>query len=125
MASSIRWVSTDCADPYRLSQFYAAVTGWTPDGEPGDEECAVLPPAPGHPGLLFLQVPEPKAIKNRVHLDLQPDDRTRDEEYDRVLGLGATLLADRRRSDGGGWLVLADPEGNEFCINTSPAERAG
>jgi predicted enzyme related to lactoylglutathione lyase len=70
-------------------------------------------------------VPEPKAGKNRVHLDLQPRDRTRDEEYHRVLGLGATLLADRRRTDGGGWLVLADPEGNEFCINTSPAERAG
>jgi predicted enzyme related to lactoylglutathione lyase len=124
MASSIRWVTTDCADPYRLSQFYATVTGWTPDGDPDDEECAVLPPAPDHPGLLFIRVPEPKVGKNRLHLDLQPRDRTRDQEFERVIALGATLLDDRRRPDGGGWLVLADPEGNEFCINTSPAERA-
>jgi predicted enzyme related to lactoylglutathione lyase len=124
MVSSIRWVSVDCADAYTLSRFYAAVTGWSPDEEdrPGHEECAVLPPVPGHPGLLFTQVPESKAGKNRLHLDLQPRDHTRDEEVERVVALGARVLFDRR-GKGGGWVVLADPEGNEFCMNTSPAER--
>jgi predicted enzyme related to lactoylglutathione lyase len=124
VTSSIRWISVDCADPYPLSRFYAAVTGWAPDeeDEPGHDECAVLPPAPGHPGLLFTRVPEAKTGKNRLHLDLQPLDRTRDEEVERVVGLGATVLADRR-GDGSGWVVLVDPEGNEFCLNTSPAER--
>jgi hypothetical protein len=68
MASSIRWISIDCADPYPLSQFYGAVTGWATDAEdqPGHDECAVLSPAPGHPGLLFTRVPEPKTGKNRM-----------------------------------------------------------
>jgi predicted enzyme related to lactoylglutathione lyase len=124
MTSSIRWISIDSADPYPLSRFYAAVTGWQPDpeDEPGHDECAVLPPSPGHPGLLFTRVPEPKAGKNRLHLDLQPLDRSRDEEVERVVALGATVLADRR-GGGLGWVVLTDPEGNEFCMNTSPAER--
>jgi Glyoxalase-like domain len=69
-------------------------------------------------------VPEPKTVKNRVHLDLMPTDRTRDEEVERLLGIGATLVADHRRPDGTGWVVLADPEGNEFCIERSAAERA-
>jgi hypothetical protein len=70
-------------------------------------------------------VPEGKVVKNRLHLDLQPTDRTRDEEVDRVVGLGATVLADHRGPKRTGWIVLADPEGNEFCVNTSPAERGG
>jgi predicted enzyme related to lactoylglutathione lyase len=53
-----------------------------------------------------------------------PTDRTRDEEVERLLGLGATLVADHRRPDGSGWAVLADPEGNEFCVERSAAERA-
>lgn len=66
--------------------------------------------------LLFISVPDRKKVKNRVHLDLRPVDRTREEEVDRVLSLGATQLADYRRPDGSGWITLADPEGNEFCI---------
>jgi Glyoxalase-like domain len=69
-------------------------------------------------------VPEAKTVKNRVHLDLEPDDRTRDQEVERLLGIGATLVDDQRRPDGRGWVVLADPEGNEFCVERSPAERA-
>ncbi len=63
-------------------------------------------------------------MKNRLHVDLQPTDRTRDEEVARLLGIGATLYADHRRPDGKGWAVLADPEGNEFCVERSDAERA-
>jgi hypothetical protein len=78
----------------------------------------------GQPCLLFIQVPESKSVKNRAHLDLMPTDRSRDEEVDRLLGLGGTLFADHRRPDGTGWAVLADPEGNEFCVERSAAERA-
>ncbi len=69
-------------------------------------------------------MPEAKTLKNRVHLDLQPEDRTRDEEVTRLLGLGARLVDDRRRPDGRGFAVLADPEGNEFCVEPSAAERS-
>jgi predicted enzyme related to lactoylglutathione lyase len=57
-----------------------------------------------------------KQVKNRVHLDLRPADCTREQEVERVLALGASYLADHRRPDGSGWITLADPEGNEFCI---------
>jgi len=69
-------------------------------------------------------VPEPKQVKNRVHLDLVPLERRRDEEVDRLLCIGARVVADKRRPDGAGWVVLADPEGNEFCIERSDVERA-
>jgi len=59
-----------------------------------------------------------------VHLDLRPTDRTREEEVERLLALGATQVADRRTPDGFGWVVLADPEGNEFCVLRSDAEVA-
>jgi Glyoxalase-like domain len=55
-------------------------------------------------------------VKNRVHLDLRPVDRTREQETERILALGASQRADHRRPDGSGWITLADPEGNEFCI---------
>ena len=64
---------------------------------------------------MFLKVPEAKSVKNRMHMCLRPTDRTRDEEIERLLGLGATLVNDLRKPDRG-WAVLADPEGNEFCI---------
>ncbi|MGH8891076.1 MAG: VOC family protein, partial [Acidothermaceae bacterium] len=66
--------------------------------------------------LLFIDVPDDKVVKNRVHLDLRPTDRTREEEVARLLELGAVQLADFRRPDGSGWITLADPEGNEFCV---------
>ena len=62
-------------------------------------------------------------VKNRVHLDLRPTARSRDEEVTRLLGIGASLVDDQRQADGTGWVVLADPEGNEFCIERSARER--
>jgi catechol 2,3-dioxygenase-like lactoylglutathione lyase family enzyme len=120
-------ITFDCADPYAQVQFWSQVTGYQEDPEnpnqPGYPEGFLAGPD-GQPGLLFIPVPEPKTVKNRVHLDLMPTDRTRDEEVERLLGIGATLVADHRRSDGTGWVVLADPEGNELCIERSAAERA-
>jgi predicted enzyme related to lactoylglutathione lyase len=71
----------------------------------------------------MLDVAEGKAVKNRVHLDLQPD-TTRDEEVARLVGLGATVVDNQVKPDGKGWVVMADPEGNEFCVERSAAERS-
>jgi predicted enzyme related to lactoylglutathione lyase len=116
MASRVRWIDVDCADPYELSGFWAEVIGHPrhPEDEPGDDECAIL--ISGQTGMLFQRVPEGKSVKNRIHLDISPTDRTREEELERLLALGATILDDRRREDGTGWVVMADPEGNEFCL---------
>jgi catechol 2,3-dioxygenase-like lactoylglutathione lyase family enzyme len=126
MTLRIDHTTIDCHDAFALSSFWAQVLGFThvPDdpNEPGDEECMIIDPA-GRQKVLFIQVPEAKRVKNRVHFDLVPTDRTRDEEIGRVLTLGATPLDDRRQLDGTGWLVLADPEGNEFCILRSDPER--
>ncbi|MFI1617375.1 VOC family protein [Streptomyces lydicus] len=123
MTSLIRHVTIDCTDAYRLARFWAeALDGsLAEDDFPGDPEATVT--AAGG-ALLFLSVPDAKTVKNRVHLDLQPQDRSRDEEVERLLALGATLVADHRRPDGTGWATMADPEGNEFCVERSAAERA-
>jgi catechol 2,3-dioxygenase-like lactoylglutathione lyase family enzyme len=127
MTARVRNITFDCADPYRLARFWSQVTGLQEDPEdpnlPEDQEAALVGPD-GQANLLFIRVPEAKTVKNRVHLDLMPTDRTRDQEVERLLGLGATLVADHRRPDGSGWAVLADPEGNELCIERSAAERA-
>ena len=125
MTSRVRHITFDCTgDPYDVATFWGQVLGRPlhEDDKPGDPAAIVL--TEDGPDLLFLTVPEKKTVKNRVHLDLQPADRTRDEEVERVLGLGATLVADHRNPDGTGWAVLADPEGNEFCVERSAAERA-
>jgi hypothetical protein len=77
----------------------------------------------GTPKLLFIRVPEGKAGKNRVHLDVQPTERTRDQEVEWLLGLGARVFEDHRKPDGTGWVTMGDPEGNEFCVERSAAER--
>jgi predicted enzyme related to lactoylglutathione lyase len=120
MTSKIRHVTVDSADAYALAAFWSQVLGQPLHEEDnrGDPEALIE-----GAGLLFVTVPEPKTVKNRVHLDLQPQDRTRDEEVERLLGLGATLVDDQRREDGTGWAVLSDPEGNEFCVERSAAER--
>lgn len=123
MASTVTNVAIDCANAYQLARFWAEVTGQPvdPEDEPGDPETAVT--LPGGPVLYFNEVPEPKSTKNRVHLCLRPD-TTREEEVRRLLGLGASLVADHRKPDGWGWAVLADPEGNEFCVLLAESERA-
>ncbi|MBO3734101.1 VOC family protein [Glycomyces niveus] len=125
MVSSINQVTFDARDGYALSQFWAQVTGYTEHPKypnaPEDEEN-FIGPGGGHPGLLFINVPEGKTVKNRLHLDITPD-TTRDEEVERLLALGATVYEDHRRPDGTGWVTMLDPEGNEFCVERSKAER--
>jgi hypothetical protein len=115
MASSVHNIVFDCADPYVLAQFWSTVTGQplAADDYPDDPEASIA--QPGGPTLFFCAVPEPKLVKNRVHVCLRPEGSP-DAEVDRLLGLGASLVADRRTQDGGGLVVLADPEANEFCV---------
>jgi len=122
MTVRIRTITFDCRDPYLLAGFWSQVTGFGEDPDntnhPDDPEGLLLAPD-GSANLLFVRVPEAKQVKNRVHLDLTADNSTpqaRDAEVERVIALGATLIDDHRRPDGKGWVVLADPEGNEFCI---------
>ncbi|MET7505722.1 VOC family protein [Streptomyces albidoflavus] len=123
MTSRVRHITLDSHDPYAQGQFWAHALGGSVDDEdlPGDPEALVHSEGAT---LLFVTVPETKTLKNRVHLDLQPEDRTRDEEVTRLLSIGARLVDDRRRPDGRGFAVLADPEGNEFCVEPSAAERS-
>ena len=126
MASRASNFCIDAHDPWAQTLWWSKVLeDFTlpedDDQGPGDEECGLVGPDDRY--LLFLKVPEAKTVKNRMHICLRPTDRSRDEEVDRILGLGATMFDDRRNGDKG-WAVLADPEGNEFCVLTPyrPAE---
>ncbi|MEV5396789.1 VOC family protein [Streptomyces cellulosae] len=123
MVSTVANMAIDCANPYEPACFWSEVTGQPVDPEdgPGDTETAIT--LPNGTALYFNQVPEPKTAKNRLHLCLRPD-TSRDAEVERLLALGASLVADHRRPDGWGWAVLGDPEGNEFCVLLAEAERA-
>jgi catechol 2,3-dioxygenase-like lactoylglutathione lyase family enzyme len=127
MTARISHVTFDARDAYAQSVFWGSVLGFVEDPAdpnlPGHEECMIFGPDGGR-RMLFIEVPEVKTGKNRLHLDLEPMAGHREAELARLLKLGATQLADLRRADGSGWVVLADPEGNEFCILRNDAERA-
>ncbi|HXJ49128.1 MAG TPA: VOC family protein [Candidatus Acidoferrum sp.] len=118
MPSAIFNVTFDCRDPDVVSRFWCAVTGYSLEEvkSPGNDFWVVSAPDSHLPRLVFVSVPESKVVKNRVHLDLMPGDGEQDEELNRLLSLGATIVDDRRTLSPGGWVVLADPEGNEFCL---------
>ena len=113
MGATLTEVVVDAADPERLAGFWADVLGWHRTGayegvvEIGDRGGA-------GPTLVFVPVPEPKSAKNRVHLDVNPTGCDQHEELARLLDLGAVEV-DVGQGDQT-WVVLADPEGNEFCL---------
>ncbi len=126
MGSRFTEVVVDCHDPAAQAAFWAAVLGYhVVRSEAGQVEIAPWerePPdlaervrqAPSVPALVFVRVPEAKTVKNRLHLDVRPIDDSHQAEVERLLALGA-----RRADIGQGevpWVVLADPEGNEFCV---------
>ena len=125
MASSLRNVTFDCADARALAGFWAKVLGWHVfyDDEPEIVVAPHFPPNGVEPKLLFIPVPEGRTVKNRLHLDIAPIEGARDEEVARLLELGATVVEDHRTPDGAGWVWLADPEGNDFCVERNEAER--
>lgn len=118
LAMAITWqcICVDCAAPRTLGRWWAELLGWRVTYE-SDDEVAIEPPEGSpqdgvSPDILFLKVPEAKTVKNRLHIDLRPDDQA--AEVARAEALGA-----RRIDIGQGeqtWVVMADPAGNEFCI---------
>lgn len=116
---TLRWqcICVDSTDPKPLAHWWAELLGWRVTHE--DDEDIVIEPAAGSPedgvspDILFLKVPEDKAVKNRLHIDLRPDDQA--AEVARAEALGATRV-DVGQGDDATWVVLADPDGNEFCI---------
>ncbi|MFC7622931.1 VOC family protein [Microlunatus sp. GCM10028923] len=126
MTCRISHTSIDARDAYAQSVWWADLLGYTEDPDdpnaPDHDECLIMSPD-RTVQVLFIEVPEAKSVKNRIHFDLRPTDRSQAEEIKRVLALGATEVTDLRKPDGTGWMVLADPEGNEFCILLSDAER--
>jgi hypothetical protein len=122
MTSKFTELAIDCADPHGLARFWCSVLDYEVQDDQ-DEFVAIgsptVPegkhrPGPVPPMLTFAPVPEGKTVKNRLHLDVNPTDRSQDEEIARLIGLGATVLYDNRPEFG--WVTLADPEGNEFDV---------
>jgi catechol 2,3-dioxygenase-like lactoylglutathione lyase family enzyme len=126
MGSRLTEIVVDCHDPDAQAAFWAAALGYhVVRSEEGQVEIAPwqrepsglaeqVRQAPGVPTLVFVPVPEAKTVKNRLHLDLRPVGRPHAAEVERLIGLGA-----RRADIGQGevpWVVLVDPEGNEFCV---------
>ncbi len=123
MSVRIHNITFDCADARGLATFWSTITGWHVYYD-DDPEVVVAPSYPfDGTGLLFIPVPEGKTAKNRVHLDLQPESTTRDASVSAAVAAGASILVDHRRDDGSGWVTMADPEGNEFCVERSAREQ--
>jgi Glyoxalase-like domain len=113
---ALEWeqVNVDAEDPQALGRWWQEALGWVVITDAPDE-FEIRPSEDRLPGLLFVPVPETKSIKNRLHLDLRPADH--DAEVARLLALGATHVDVGQGTQT--WVVLADPEGNEFCILSS------
>jgi predicted enzyme related to lactoylglutathione lyase len=109
-------IGIDCADPGTLAEFWAAALGYrVGDLDPAGIYLDLIPPDPALPVVYFQGVPESKTTKNRVHLDLYEIDPA--ATIARLVGLGATPIGEPRSGSlGGWWQVMADPEGNEFCV---------
>jgi hypothetical protein len=128
---SLRWYSVviDSRDPAKLARWWAQALDWQIAFE-ADDEVVVIPKWAAElettlrfdqvpPGLVFGTVPEAKTVKNRLHIDLAPHlDDDRDGEIQRLVRLGATTV-DVGQGPDVTWTVLADPEGNEFCVLSS------
>lgn len=123
MTSRFTELVVDCHDPERLAAFWCEVLGFTVlDRSEGQAEIGSWEPtveavraSQMPPTLVFIQVPEAKTVKNRLHLDISPVDNSTDEEVARLLSLGATRV-DMDHDPARSWVVMADPEGNEFDV---------
>ncbi len=123
MPSRIAVLAVDALDPQLLARFWCDVLDWEVV-EDDDDGVSIAPREPGGvpAGIDLLPVPERKTVKNRLHLDLRADGTSTEAELERLLSLGA------RRVDVGqlpdvSWVVLADPEGNEFCLLSRPVQQ--
>ena len=115
----IQCLTIDCKNPRALAEFWAKVLGWEVTHENVNESYLERTVngeiSPDYPDILFLRTNDEKVIKNRLHLDLRPNNQ--EKEVNRVLSLGAKKIEIGQSSDSSTtWVVMADPEGNEFCI---------
>jgi hypothetical protein len=129
MTSRFSEIVVDCHDPRALARFWAEVLDYHVEEDDGEEDFVAIGPyqedgegwrarfreGPSAPTIVFGRVPEDKTVKNRLHVDVSPTDRTTEEEVERLLALGATR-ADVGQKGDESWVVLADPEGHEFCV---------
>lgn len=123
MTSRFTEVTVDCHDPERLAAFWCEVLGFTViDRSEGKVEIGSWVPTVEEirarqmpPTVMFIRVPEAKTVKNRLHLDVSPIDSSTADEVTRLLGLGATTV-DVGQGPDRSWVVMADPEGNEFDV---------
>jgi catechol 2,3-dioxygenase-like lactoylglutathione lyase family enzyme len=115
MSTRIIAVTIDCHDAEQLAAFWRSALNYprTEQFRDGHGVCYVVLGAEGEPTLLFQPVPEDKTVKNRLHLDVRPAERDQYAEIDRLVGLGATVITDDPAEE---FVVLSDPEGNEFCV---------
>ena len=120
MALSLQCITVDAHDPLALAQFWADALGWKIGEGVNDIEVWIErelgdPRNTGFPDILFLKVPDSKVVKNRLHLDLRPDDQG--AEVARLEKLGAKKIDIGQSTDPDTtWVVMADIEGNEFCV---------
>jgi catechol 2,3-dioxygenase-like lactoylglutathione lyase family enzyme len=124
MTSRFTELIIDCHDPEALAQFWCAVLGYEVVDRDEDEGLVEIgswhPTAEGFrqgaqpPTLVFVTVPEGKTVKNRIHIDVSPIDSSQEAEVERLLALGARHVDIGQGEQS--WVVLADPEGNEFCV---------
>ena len=116
MAARLTEISIDARDPRALARFWGEVLGWpVTDDERGLSWISETGDYTARPLIVFAPVPEPKTVKNRLHLDVIPSGVDQYQELERLLALGATR-ADVGQGVDVSWVVLADPEGNEFCL---------
>ncbi|MBI4306899.1 MAG: VOC family protein [Chloroflexi bacterium] len=134
MGLQLRDITIDCAHPQNQARFWSQALGWkiqhvltgrtevTVFGKSErvvEESASLIGGGDGCPRIVFVRVPEPKTVKNRLHLDLFADDL--DAEVQRLVKLGGEIVDRRFRSPRGApritWVVMKDPEGNEFCVN--------
>jgi catechol 2,3-dioxygenase-like lactoylglutathione lyase family enzyme len=114
MTSRLASVVIDAADPQVVAAFWCSILGWQIVDQ-SDGGVSIAAPDGSWPVIDVLPVPETKSVKNRLHLDLRADGVTTAEEFHRLLELGASPV-DVGQSPDVTWVVLADPEGNEFCL---------
>ena len=113
----------DCADPEKLAEFWAPALGYVNLGTAG-AYVALFPDGEPGPKLLLQRVDEPKAGKNRMHFDIEVRDIH--VEADRLVSLGATVVSEGPLCEhGSSWLLMTDPEGNEFCVCDGGQKQAG
>jgi len=116
----IQCITIDCRDPIALAQFWARALGWKVGAGATDTEAYIeknlgAANVDGYPDLLFIKTPDAKISKNRVHVDLRPENQL--EEVRRLEEIGATQIEIGQSDDSDTtWIVMADPEGNEFCV---------